>query len=401
MSVWKKDFPIFESEKKFTFLDSASSAQKPRAVIDAMTSVMETHYANIHRGLYDFSQKTTVEYEAVRGKVASFISAPSEKEIVFTRNATEAINLVAQSWGRANLKAGDEIILTEVEHHANIVPWMMLKEQLGVEIKVLPILDDGSLDLSALPDLVSDKTKLMACSHVSNVLGVVSNINLINEIIKEANPKAKLLVDGSQAVVHGAIDVKSLGCDFYVFTGHKLYGPTGVGVLWGKYDILETMPPYQGGGDMIDHVSWDDVTYQLPPARFEAGTPAIVEVIGLGAAIDYLSDIGMDKIAAHEQSLCAYADEKLAEIDGLTRYGLVESRIGVISFTVESAHPSDIAMILDQMGIAVRTGQHCAEPLMARLGVDTTARASFGLYTTKEDIDALVAGLHKVNKLFG
>jgi len=398
ISSCRDDFPILQDDK-VAYLDSASSAQKPQAVLDAMTALASDHYANIHRGLYSFSQATTERFEAVRGKVAAFLNAPSDQEVVFTRNATEAINLVAHSWGRKHLKEGDEILLSAMEHHANIVPWQLLQAETGVIIKVIPVLDDGVLDMAAFERMLTPQTKLVSIVHISNALGTVNNINKIIEIVKDFYPEMKVLIDGSQGVVHGTVDVQALGCDFYVFTGHKLYGPTGVGVLWGRYDVLETMPPYQGGGDMIETVSFDKTTFKAPPARFEAGTPAIMEVIGLGAAIDYVSTIGMDAISAHEQSLLAYMQERLEAIDGLSFYGTGPDKTGIVSFTAAWGHPSDIGMILDQCGVAVRTGHHCCQPLMERFEIDATVRASLGLYSNTADIDALAAGLSKAKDM--
>jgi cysteine desulfurase / selenocysteine lyase len=402
IAKYRGDFPVLKTKmhgKPLAFLDSAASAQKPQAVIDAMSSVMETGYANIHRGLYQISQELTGKYEQVRTKVANFIGAESEKNIVFVRNTTEGINLVAQSWGRTHLKAGDEIILTQMEHHANIVPWQLLCDQIGIVIKTIPFDERGVLDLKAYEALLSPKTRLVAVSHVSNALGTINPVKKIIEIAKKFNPSLKALLDGSQAVVHGTVNVKNLGADFYVFTGHKLYGPTGIGVLYGKNDVLESMPPYQGGGDMIETVSFAKTTYKEPPFRFEAGTPAIVEVIGLGAAINYVSAIGMENIAAHEAGLLKYAMEQIKSIDGLTVYGTAPDKAGIISFTMTGAHPSDIGTILDRMGVAVRVGHHCCMPLMEQLKLDATARASFGLYSNKTDIDQWVEGLHKVREL--
>ncbi len=394
---YRADFPILRDGVHY--LDTASSAQKPRAVIDAMTDLMETQYANIHRGLYKFSQETTTAYEAVRSKVAAFLNAPSENEIVFTRNTTEAINLVAQSWGRTFLKEGDEIILTEMEHHANIVPWQLLCDQIGIVIKTIPVLEAGTLDLDTYQTLLSERTKLVGVVHISNALGAINPARQIIQTAKAHNPEIITLIDGSQSAVHGPVDLQELGCDFFVCTGHKLYGPTGIGVLWGRYDLLDAMPPYQGGGDMIEAVTFDQTTYKAPPARFEAGTPAITEVIGLGAAIDYLTGIGMDEIAAHEKNLLDEAMTALNEIDGLTFYGTGQQKAGIISFAADWAHSSDIAMILDQCGVYVRSGHHCCMPLMQRFGIDGTIRASFGLYSNSEDIKALVEGLHKAGKM--
>jgi len=402
INAHRKDFPILQTEmngKPLAFLDSAASAQKPQAVIDAMTNVMDSHYANIHRGLYKFSQDLTAEYEAVRGKVADFINAPSSTNIVFTRNTTEAINLVAQSWGRTFLSEGDEIILSEMEHHANIVPWQLLRDEIGIVIKIIPVLNDGTLDLEAFERLLTPRTKLVSVVHVSNALGTVNPVAKIIAMAKDFYGDMKVLVDGTQAVVHGAVDVSALDADFYTLTGHKFYGPTGIGVLFGKDEILQSMPPYQGGGDMIDQVSFDYTTYREAPYRFEAGTPAIIEVIGLGAAVDYVRTIGMDAIAVHESDLTRYTSEKLEAIDGLRLYGTAADKIGVFSFTVEGTTPSDIGMILDQCGVAVRTGHHCCMPLMQRFDVDATVRASLGLYSNKDDIDQLIAGLEKAKDM--
>ena len=335
----------------------------------------------------------------LRGKVAKFIGAPDKNTIIFTRNSTEAINLVSQSWGHNSLKSGDEIILSGMEHHANIVPWQLLRDQIGIVIKVIPVLDDGTLDLEAFKNLLSPKTKLVGVVHISNAIGTRNPISKIKEIAVSFNPEIKILVDGSQSVVHSSIHIPDFDPDFFVFTGHKLYGPTGVGVLYGKYDLLNSMPPYQGGGDMIERVTFEHTTYKDAPARFEAGTPPIAEVIALGAAIDYVSDIGMDRIAAHEQDILAYATDRLSAISGLRIYGTAPEKAGIISFTLDGIHTSDIAMVLDRMGIAIRTGHHCCMPLMSRFGIEGTARASFGLYSSRSDIDKLCEGLDKVREL--
>ena len=395
----REDFPILSETmngKPLAYLDTASSAQKPRAVIDRMRLAMERHYANIHRGLYHFSQVSTQEYEAVRGKVADFINAKSEREIVFTRNTTEAINLVAASWGKSNLKAGDEIILSAMEHHANIVPWQLLD---GVVLKIIPLLENGSLDIGAFEKLLSEKTKLVSVIHISNALGTINPVSAIIKKTRAFNKDIKILIDATQSVVHGGVDVQELDCDFLTFTGHKLYGPTGVGVLWGREQILNDMPPYQGGGDMIETVSFSGTTYKPAPMKFEAGTPAIVEVIGLGAAIDYIRTIGQDNIAAHEKAMLDALMGGLGKIDGLRYFGAGQDKAGIVSFLPEWAHPSDVAMILDQCGVAVRTGHHCCMPLMKSLGVDGTIRASIGLYTNQNDIDSLVNGLKKAKDL--
>ncbi len=403
ISQYRSDFPALAGEmngKPLVFLDSSASAQKPRAVIEAMDDVLQHRYANVHRGLYSLSQELTADFEAVRRKVARFIGAPSEKNIVFTRNATESVNLVAQSWGRQFLQEGDEIILSAMEHHANIVPWQLLSNEIGIKIKVIPVTERGELDLEAFQSLLSERTKLISLVHISNALGTINNINEISKLARDFNPDIKLLWDGTQAVVHSSVDVSAIDADFYVFTGHKLYGPTGTGVLYAKEELLEAMPPFLGGGDMIETVSFDVTTFKEHPYKFEAGTPAIVEVIGLGAAIDYLEDIGMDAIAAHEADLLAYAMEKISDINGLKLYGTAPDKIGIISFTMEGAHPSDIAMVLDQMGIAIRTGHHCCMPLMEAMGVDATARMSLGLYNNRADIDRFVEGVHKVQEMF-
>ncbi len=402
MEKFRADFPVLQTQmngKPLAFLDSAASAQKPQAVIDAMNAVYEGGYANIHRGLYRISTDLTEKFENVRTKVAKFIGA-DEKEIVFTRNATEAINLVAMSWGHMSMRPGDEVLITEMEHHANIVPWQLLRDHIGIVIKIVPFDANGVLDLAAFEKALSPKTKMVAFVHISNALGTINPVKKIIAMVKKHNPAIKVLVDGSQGIVHGVVNMRDLGADFYVFTGHKLYGPTGIGVLYGKYDVLESMPPYQGGGDMIERVTFEKTTYKEAPYRFEAGTPAIVEVIGLGAAINYVQSVGMENIAAHEADLLGYAVKKLNKIEGLSFHGTAPGKAGIISFTMKQAHPSDIGMVLDQCGIAVRAGHHCCMPLMAKLNLDATARASFGLYSNKNDIDQLAEGLQKVQKLF-
>lgn len=402
-SKYRSDFPALQKEingNPIAYLDSGASAQKPQQVIDAMSHVMQDHYANIHRGLYEYSQQTTAEYEAVRGKVARFIGAETDNEIIFTRNTTEGINLVAQSWARTFLKPGDEIILTEMEHHANIVPWQLLRDQIGIEIKVIAVNDDGSLDLDQFERLLTEKTKLLSMVHISNALGTVNDVKKITAMAKDFYPDMKVLIDGSQAVVHQPVNVADIGCDFYVFTGHKLYAPS-CGILWGRYDVLQTMPPYQGGGDMIERVMFEKTTFKDAPARFEAGTPAIVDVIGLGAAIDYINDIGMDNIVREENNLRDYAIGALEDIDGLRFYGTTKDKAGIMSFTCSWGHPSDIGMILDQCGVAVRTGHHCCQPLMDRFDIDATVRASLGLYSNQNDINALVDAIEKTKVMLG
>lgn len=391
----KRDFPALYG-RDVAYLDTAASAQKPRAVIDAMTHVMDSHYANIHRGLYDYSQQTTTAFEAVREKIRAFINAPSVNEVIFTRNTTEAINLVAQSYGRTFLQTGDEIILTEMEHHANIVPWQLLRDQIGIVIKVLPVTDEGALDYDALPSLLTDKTRFVSFTHTSNALGTVNDCTRMVKTVRAHNPDIKILIDGSQGVVHDKIDVQALDCDFFAFTGHKLYGPNGIGVLWGREAILNAMPPYQGGGDMIETVTFDKTIYKPAPSRFEAGTPAITEVIGLGAAVDYVTAVGIDAIQAHETALYESAIEKAT---GITVIGTAKKKAPILSFVIGGAHHSDIGMILNKTGVAVRTGHHCCMPLMQRYGIDGTVRASFGLYNDFDDVERFVAGLEKVKRL--
>jgi cysteine desulfurase/selenocysteine lyase len=397
----RQDFPILSRlvhGKKLVYLDSAASAQKPRAVIEAMSRFYEEDYANIHRGVHYLSQRATDAFENARAKVARFINAEKADEIVFTRNATESINLVAQTWGRKNLAAGDEIVLTELEHHANIVPWQILRAEKGFEIKVAPIDDTGQIRLDDMAKLIGPRTKLVAVTHMSNALGTILPVR---EIVRMARAQgAVVLIDGCQAAAHRPVDVRALDADFYVFSGHKLYGPTGIGVLYGKYALLESMPPYQGGGDMIERVTFARTTFKEPPHRFEAGTPAIAEAVGLAAAIDYVADLGPSFVAAHEDDILAYATERLSEISGLTIWGKSAEKGSILSFTLEGAHAHDVATILDQQGIAVRAGHHCAHPLMDRLGVAATARASFALYSTRAEVDALVHGLGAVKRIF-
>jgi cysteine desulfurase/selenocysteine lyase len=398
---YRKDFPILSQQvhgHPLVYLDTAASAQKPRMVIEAMTRFMENDYANIHRGVHELSVRATDMYEAVRGKIQRFINAEYDDEIVLTHGGTESINLVAQTWGCKFLKAGDEIVITALEHHANIVPWQMLREQIGITLKIVPITPKGEVRIEDVKAAISKRTKLVAFAHVSNVLGTILPAAEITALAHAAG--ALVLIDGCQSVSHMPVDVRELNADFYMFSGHKLYGPTGIGVLYGKRDILAQMPPWQGGGDMIASVTFEKTTYKEPPHRFEAGTPPITEGIGLGAAIDYLSTIGMQRIAQHEDEILTYATEKLSRINSLKIIGTSPHKSGIISFTMEHAHPHDIGTILDRHGIAIRAGHHCAQPLMEHLGLTSTARASFGLYTTREDIDALVAGIEKVREIF-
>jgi len=397
----RRDFPILARRvfgKPLVYLDNGASAQKPRQVIDTMRDVMESDYANVHRGVHFLSQRATDRYEAARDKVARFIGAEA-REIVFTRNATEAINLVAASYGRAFFERGDEVIVSEMEHHANIVPWQLLETERGIRLRVVPVDDAGILRMDVYASLLGPKTKLVALTHCSNVLGTVTPAE---EIVRLAHARGvPVLLDGSQAVVHRKVDVKAFDADFYVFTGHKLYGPSGIGVLYGKYDMLAKMPPYQGGGDMIRSVSFAGTTFKDPPERFEAGTPAIVEAIGLGAAVDYVASLGHDAIAAHEAMLLDDATRRLSAIPGLRIYGTAPEKAAIIAFTLEAAHAHDIGTIVDRAGVAVRTGHHCAQPLMERLGVPATARASFGLYNTLAEVDVLVDAVKSVREIFG
>jgi cysteine desulfurase/selenocysteine lyase len=395
----RAQFPILSRQvngKPLVYLDSAASAQKPRAVIDAMTRAMEHSYANVHRGLHTLANETTEAYEAARQSVATLLNADLN-EIVFTKGATEAINLVASGLGQS-LKAGDEIVLTEMEHHANIVPWHFLRERQGVVLKFVPVLDDGRLDLAAYRDLLGPRTKVVAVSHMSNVLGTV---NPVAEMIAEAHAiGAVTLVDGCQAVVHQAVDVKALDADFYVFSSHKLYGPTGIGALYGKAERLMALPPYQGGGEMIGSVSLEAITYADPPHRFEAGTPPILEAIGLGAAIEWLSTLDRDAIAAHEHRLYDRVREGLAGANWLKVIGEAPGKGAIFSFMIDGAHAHDVAQILDRYGVAVRAGTHCAEPLMRRFGVTSSARASFALYNTEAEADAFVEALNRTQAFF-
>ncbi|MBP8245632.1 MAG: cysteine desulfurase [Phenylobacterium sp.] len=395
----RAEFPILARQvnsKPLVYLDSAASAQKPRAVIDAMVHAMEHSYSNVHRGLHTLANETTEAYEKARQSAADFIHADLA-EIVFTKGGTEAINLVASGLG-ASLKAGDEILLTEMEHHANIVPWHFLRERQGVVLKFIPVLDDGQLDMAAIPDLLGPRTKVVALTHMSNVLGTV---NPVAQIIAMAHAAGALvLLDGCQAIVHQPIDVKALDVDFYVFSGHKLYGPTGIGILYGKAERLAELPPYQGGGEMISSVALDAISYADPPHRFEAGTPPILEAIGLGAAIDWFAKLDRAAIAAHEHRLYARVRERLAGANWLKVIGEAPGKGAILSFTVEGAHAHDVAQILDRYGVAVRAGTHCAEPLMRRFGVTSSARASFALYNTEAEADAFVDALTRTQAFF-
>ncbi|SFC21485.1 cysteine desulfurase / selenocysteine lyase [Marinospirillum celere] len=401
LQALRAQFPILQRQvngKPLVYLDNAATCQKPLAVIEAMDQYYRQTNANIHRGLHTLSQEATDAHEEARGKLQKFINAASHKEIIFTRGATEAINLVAQSWGRANLKAGDQVLVSMMEHHANIVPWQQLRDQLGIELKVIPILENGSLDLQAFEELMTEKVKLLAITQVSNALGTV---NPITQLVRQAHDKGALvLVDGAQAVPHQAVDVQALDADFYVFSGHKMYGPTGIGVLYGKEKLLEAMPPWQGGGDMIDIVTFEKTTYAGLPHKFEAGTPAIAEAIGLGVAADWMLDLELGKLAAWEHALLDYATEQMqTELPGLRILGEAPGKAAVISFVLEGAHAQDLGLLTDQLGIAIRTGHHCAMPVLHHLGVDATARASFAAYNTLEEVDVFVAGLKRVREM--
>jgi len=402
LAAIRAQFPILSQKirgKDLVFLDSAASAQKPRAVIDAMVGAMETQYANIHRGLHWMSERTTEAYEGARDAAARLLNAADRSEIVFVRNSTEAINLVAHSYGRGIMKPGQAVVISAMEHHSNIVPWQMLRDAHGTELRVAPITDAGELDMAAYEALFADgKVGLVAITHMSNVLGSYTPAERIVQIAHAHG--AKVLLDGSQAIVHRRIDVRALDADFYVFTGHKLYGPTGIGVLYGKRALLDAMPPWMGGGDMIPSVSYEKSTWAQVPHKFEAGTPAILEGIGLKAAIDWVEAIGYPAIAAHEAALTDHALARLSAVEGLTVIGRAQDRGGVVSFTLDRAHAHDIATLLDRNGVAVRAGHHCAEPLMRRLGLESTARASFGIYTTPAEIDVLADTLIKVREFF-
>jgi cysteine desulfurase/selenocysteine lyase len=398
----RRDFPILAREvhgKPLVYLDNAATSQKPQAVIDAVSRCYAEEYANIHRGVHFLSVRATQAFEDARDKVRRFIGAPDWREIVFVRGTTEAINLVAQTWGRQNLQPGDEIVISVMEHHSNIVPWQMLCQEKGLKLRVIPMSDQGELDLQGFEALLGPRTKLVSVAHVSNALGT---INPVKKIIDRAHQVgARVLVDGAQAVPHLEVDVRDLDCDFYAFSGHKLYGPTGIGVLFGKADVLEAMPPYQGGGEMISSVTFEKTTYNEVPYKFEAGTQHIAGAIGLGAAIDYLVQLGRPAVEAHEAGLLTYGTRELQSIAGLRLVGTARQKAAVISFVLEGIHAHDLGTILDGEGIAVRAGNHCAQPALARLGLEATARASFALYTTREEIDRLVEGVKRVKEVLG
>jgi cysteine desulfurase/selenocysteine lyase len=397
----RRDFPILQEQvrgRPLVYLDNAATSQKPQAVIDAIAHYYRYDNANVHRGVHFLSEHATEEHENARNTVQRFLNAAQAREIVFVRGATEAINLVAQTYGRAHVKSGDEVLVTAMEHHSNIVPWQILCEQQGARLRVAPINDRGELILEEFERLLGPRTRIAAVTHVSNALGTVNPVRQIIRMARQAN--VPVLVDGAQAAPHFQVDVQDLDCDFYAFSGHKVYGPTGIGVLYGKASLLAAMPPYQGGGDMISSVTFEKTTYNELPFKFEAGTPNIAGAIGLGAALDYVTRVGMDAIAAHESELLAYATRALVAIPGLRLIGTARERAAVLSFVLEGVHPHDVGTILDAEGVAIRTGHHCAQPVMQRFGVPATARASFALYNTKEEVDALVRALGNVREVF-
>ena len=397
----RTDFPALAMQvygKPLVYLDNAASAQKPKQVLDRLQRAYTEQYANVHRGLHYLANEATEAYEAARETVRAFINAERKEEIIFTRNATEAINLVAYTFGRERIKAGDEIVLSIMEHHSNIVPWHFLRERQGAVIKWAPVDEDGNFLIEEFEKLLGPRTKLVAITQMSNALGTVVPVK---EVVKLAHARGiPVLIDGAQGAVHLDVDVRDIDCDFYVFTGHKLYGPTGIGVLYGKYDLLASMPPFNGGGEMIHEVSQDRVTYGEPPYRFEAGTPAIVQAIGLGAAIEYVNSIGKARIRAHEDTLVKYAHDRLGAINSLRIIGTAKDKGPVVSFELKGAHPHDVATVIDRQGVAVRAGTHCVMPLLARYGLTATCRASFALYNTKDEIDALAASLAKAQDMF-
>jgi cysteine desulfurase/selenocysteine lyase len=398
----RADFPILHQSvhgKPLVYLDNAATTQKPKAVLDALSRYYEENNANVHRGVHLLSQRATDAYEGARVKVQQFLNAPTPREIVFVRGTTEAINLVAQTYGRRNIQAGDEVLVTAMEHHSNLVPWQLICEEKGAQLRAVPFDDNGNLLLDRFDDLLNERTKIVAVTQLSNAIGTV---NPVREIIRRAHARGvPVLVDGAQALPHMPVDVQALDCDFYAFSGHKIFGPTGIGVLYGKAALLEAMPPYQGGGGMIGSVTLEKTTYNVIPEKFEAGTPDIAGAVGLGAAIDYVRGIGMDALAAYEADLFAYAADRISRVPGLRMIGTARERAAVLSFVMDTVHPHDIGTVLDHQGVAIRTGHHCCQPLMARFGVPATARASLACYNTREDVDALVEGLDEVRKVFG
>lgn len=397
----RRDFPILAREvydRPLVYLDNAASTQKPRAVIDAVATFYETTNANIHRGVHRLSQEATNAFETARESMRSFLGAAQVEEIIFTRGTTESINLVAMSYGRANVGGGDEILVSHMEHHSNIVPWQLLCEQTGATLVVAPINDDGEIDMTAFAERLGERTKIVSIGHISNALGTINPIAEIAKLVHEAG--AVFVVDGAQGAPHGAVDVQALGADFYACSGHKMYGPTGVGVLYGRRDLLDAMPPYQGGGEMIRTVTFEGSTYAPVPAKFEAGTPNIAGAIGLGAAARYMQHLGLEAIERHEAELLDYGTQRLAEIEGLRMIGTARRKAGVLGFVMDCAHPHDVGTILDREAVAVRTGHHCAQPVMERFGVPATTRASLGIYNTRAEIDALVEALQTVREVF-
>jgi cysteine desulfurase/selenocysteine lyase len=397
----RADFPILKQRihgHPLVYLDNGASAQKPKHVLDTIQRAYSEEYANVHRGLHYLSNLATANFEKARETVRRFVNARSDAEIIFTRNATEAINLAASSYGGPRIGEGDEIVLSIMEHHSNIVPWYFLKERQGAVLKWAPIADDGEFILDEFEALLGPRTKMVAITHMSNVLGTIVPVK---EVVRMAHARGiPVLVDGAQGAVHLPVDVQDIDCDFYALTGHKLYGPTGIGVLYGKKELLDAMPPYQGGGEMIGTVTTERITYAVPPHRFEAGTPAIVQAIGLGAALDYVESVGRERIMAHEDALLAYAMDRLGELNWLRIFGRAKNKGSIISFEMEGAHPHDVSTILDRYGVAIRAGTHCAEPLLARYGVTSTARASFAMYNTFGEVDRLVEALHKAHDMF-
>ena len=398
----RRDFPILGRRinyKKLVYLDSAATSQKPRQVLHALSEYYEEHNANIHRGVHRLAEEATAAYEGARGKVARFLGAPDTTGLIFTRGTTESINLVAHAWGRKALREGDEILLTEAEHHSNLVPWQLAARATGAKLRFIPIREDGKLDMEEAERLIGARTRLVSCIHAPNVLATVNPVERLAELAHEAG--ALMLVDGAQSAPHLPVDVEALGCDFFACSGHKMLGPTGVGALWGRPEILEEMDPFLSGGEMIREVHLDHSTYNDLPYRFEAGTMNIAQAVGLGAAVDYLEDLGVENVREHERRLGEYAYGRLSELGGATIYGPEEDRTGLISFTLSDLHPHDLSQLLNEEGIAIRSGHHCAQPLMRRLGVTATARASFYLYNTKEEVDSLVEGLERAREFFG
>ncbi len=403
----RASFPILDQEvhgHSLVYLDNAASSQRPEAVIEAVSDCYRTYYANAHRGVHALSERSTDEYEAARGKVARFVGAGKDSEIVFTRGTTESLNLVAQSYARPRLLPGDEVLLTEMEHHSNIVPWQLVCEQTGARVRAAPITDGGDLDLAAMAGLIGERTRVVAVAHVSNALGTVNDVAAVARLVRDRSDAA-VVVDGAQAVPHMQVDVSALGCDFYAFSGHKMYGPGGIGALWGRGELLASMPPYHGGGAMITRVTFERTEYTVPPHRFEAGTPSIAPAIGLGVAVEFLESLGLERIERHEQALLSHSLEQLNDLPWVQVLGQPPGgespRAAVLSLVIDGAHPHDAATILDEQGIAIRAGHHCAQPLMERLGVPATVRASFGMYNTHEEVDRLISGLHEVRRIFG